>query len=547
MDVRCGRVLIVGDGNFSYSLSLAHRLRHERGNSDDSNTARVAVTATSYDSEASIRQKYRESAGILKQLLALNSPGKSCSSSTTSSSSSSSSNAAASSFATRVLHGVDATRLDEHRGVMEGAPYDDVVFNHPHSGLQEGQDYRRHRSLLAHFFDATVRSGVVAVNGRVHVTLANEQAEAWQIRRQADKTLTRLALTRGDVNATDSDGGSAGGDDGGGGDGGGDGGGSRRGGLVSVRDIEFDFAAFPGFRHTRHQTSKSFPLRQASRTFEFQRVEQDDAAAVAVTAPTLTSSSVAAAATSPLPECHICQERFASRAALQKHMRSLQPSDRVVWCCAICHRVFREERAIQQHYAHVKATLTLAKHASASACRCVKKTCDQVLFAPSKSSSSSSSSSLSSSTSSSSSSSSVAVTSAEAALHPRLHAAAHTIQHTDGIARQSTDNDGDGDGDGDGNGDGNGGGGDGDGGSGSGDGGGGGGDNGGGGAGGFGDIDGCLRCLRCRGCQVCVGAACRGQWLLVQPSNNDDDTADARARGAIATSRQRRMCGEASK
>ena len=202
-ELRSPRILILGDGNFSFSLALARALPPPS----------FEIVATSFDGPVDLLGKYPESPGIVAALRSLG---------------------------VTVLHNVDATALDAR--VVGGAEassvdgcgspptqhhrrqYEHVIFNHPHTGTE---DMRRHRSFLGHFFHAVAHSSaepttatevkdsvgtaavdgaggsgagptasgaadrhrgaksVLAPGGAIHVTLALDQPERWGLQEQA--------------------------------------------------------------------------------------------------------------------------------------------------------------------------------------------------------------------------------------------------------------------------------------------------------------------------------------------------------------------------
>lgn len=169
------RVLVLGDGNLSYSLGLAERLPGAQ------------LLATSFDNPQELHRKYTESHATVTRLEALGAR-------------------------VRVVYGVDALNILEtlrrvqmeegksadsfreppHDSVSncartaDGHPlevFDHVIFNHPHTGWE---DIHRHRALLAHFLESA--KAVLACSttqgtegGQVHVTLAGDQCKRWKL------------------------------------------------------------------------------------------------------------------------------------------------------------------------------------------------------------------------------------------------------------------------------------------------------------------------------------------------------------------------------
>ena len=106
--VRRPRVLLLGEGNFSFAQAYA--VQHPESE----------IFATSFDSEIDVRTKYPEALSCLEAL---------------------------SRHDHASLHyGIDATALS---GTDFGLEFDLILFNHPHSGSEHLQ---RHQSLLSHFF-----------------------------------------------------------------------------------------------------------------------------------------------------------------------------------------------------------------------------------------------------------------------------------------------------------------------------------------------------------------------------------------------------------
>lgn len=128
---------VSGDGNFSFALSAAQRLRKEQ----------VQLTATSFDSKAALLEKYPESASILERL--------------------------ESQKHIAVLHDVDATQIARR---FPAASFGEIWFNFPHLGRE---DMASHRSLLAHYFHSAM--GCVGAGGVICVALSEYQQRNWDM------------------------------------------------------------------------------------------------------------------------------------------------------------------------------------------------------------------------------------------------------------------------------------------------------------------------------------------------------------------------------
>lgn len=160
------RVLLVGEGDFSFALSLARY--YEVG----------AIVATSYDDAEALRQKYPMVEKTLRELLGTEvtpSTGNSEQGENTrpngeeewngfSSDSDDSPTSAAEASKprperVRVLHGINATSLSKsHRKCLDKyAPFTKIVFNFPHTGglsTDINRQVRANQELLVGFFNA---------------------------------------------------------------------------------------------------------------------------------------------------------------------------------------------------------------------------------------------------------------------------------------------------------------------------------------------------------------------------------------------------------
>jgi len=142
-------VLILGDGNFSFSLAYARRFPMHR------------VTATSVDSQRELSAKYKEF-GLIHQKLSK----RGC----------------------RIGFEVDATDINgtlDSKHPPRGGGFDTIIFNFPHLGTE---DLHAHQFLLCHFLNSAKESlNKASVDARVHVALTLDQARNWKLEHQAQR------------------------------------------------------------------------------------------------------------------------------------------------------------------------------------------------------------------------------------------------------------------------------------------------------------------------------------------------------------------------
>lgn len=131
--------LIVGDGNFSFSLALCRR---------GLSTHNVCkVVATSLESLATVLTRTHAEENLRKLRLCKD---------------------------VWVMHEVDGTHLGDHQGLKAlSLLYDAIIFNFPHTGGKN--KIRSNQTLLNSFFVSASSSGLLAVEGEVHVTLCHGQ------------------------------------------------------------------------------------------------------------------------------------------------------------------------------------------------------------------------------------------------------------------------------------------------------------------------------------------------------------------------------------
>ena len=127
--------LILGDGNFSFSLALYRcglRINNE-----------CNVVATSLESLATVLTRTHAEDNLRRLNICEN---------------------------VQVIHEVDGTCLGAHQGLKElSMLYDTVIFNFPHIGGKN--KIQSNQALLKDFFVSVGSSGLLADKGEVHVTL----------------------------------------------------------------------------------------------------------------------------------------------------------------------------------------------------------------------------------------------------------------------------------------------------------------------------------------------------------------------------------------
>ncbi|KAI5209338.1 hypothetical protein E4T38_02421 [Aureobasidium subglaciale] len=139
------RILVIGDGDLSYSRSLV----------DTHGCA--ALLATTYDSAAELAEKYPQAQENKEAIEAEEQ---------------------------RVLHGVDATKLGQREVKKQAGGWERVIFNFPHVGGKStdvNRQVRYNQEMLVSFFGAV--TPLLAPHGTVIVTLfEGEPYTLWNIR-----------------------------------------------------------------------------------------------------------------------------------------------------------------------------------------------------------------------------------------------------------------------------------------------------------------------------------------------------------------------------
>ncbi|XP_074303452.1 uncharacterized protein At4g26485-like [Silene latifolia] len=127
------QILIVGDGDFSFSLSLANSFRSASN-----------ITATSLDSYETLTKKYKNAISNVMALVRLGAS---------------------------VINGVDATKMKLHPHLTLRR-FDRIVYNFPHAGFYGKEDdlhvIEMHKELVRGFFHNA--SGMLLPGGEIHVS-----------------------------------------------------------------------------------------------------------------------------------------------------------------------------------------------------------------------------------------------------------------------------------------------------------------------------------------------------------------------------------------
>ncbi|VVB00146.1 unnamed protein product [Arabis nemorensis] len=145
------QLLLVGEGDFSFSCSLATRF--------GSASNICASSLDSYDDVVKKYEKARSNLHTLKRLGAF------------------------------LLHGVDATKLQRDPD-LNCRRFDRVIFNFPHAGFhgKESDPYliRKHRNLVYGFFHCASR--MLRANGEIHVSHKNKAPfRDWNLKELASR------------------------------------------------------------------------------------------------------------------------------------------------------------------------------------------------------------------------------------------------------------------------------------------------------------------------------------------------------------------------
>jgi len=141
------KILLVGEGNFSFAKALCEKLGNQPG-----------VIATTFDSKEVCAKKYEDAKANKLDIRKMNG---------------------------EILHNVDARNLlGTHDGLFKQA-FDRIIFNFPHLGHGEKdmeKNIRDHQEFFEHFFRSAVECLKPDSRSEIHVSLKEgEPYKSWKI------------------------------------------------------------------------------------------------------------------------------------------------------------------------------------------------------------------------------------------------------------------------------------------------------------------------------------------------------------------------------
>jgi uncharacterized C2H2 Zn-finger protein len=318
-------VLVLGDGDFSYSLDLASHLVNSQAAFEYSRGRSFHLVATGFDSHGALVSKYKNSSLFLTKLEGMHESPLAAAATIT---------ATTKKQMLRVSlhHNVNAITT-ENAGIP---PATHVVFNHPHLGTENAA---LHARFLCHLFHSVKTVWLTGEAGYFHLTLVQGQFERWNCQAAAAKH-----------NMV----------------------------LIDSRPFRAPRVGSPYYQRRRHQTGKSFASRapEGSIAFTFRRETIKlgaDATVPMILACLLDlkvgeDNPVAHAATNNnhAPDvfvCPHCRKSFQEERSRDCHVRAVHEKKRKrdIYSCPLCltttnphtgaqgPRIFPTAQALQDH------------------------------------------------------------------------------------------------------------------------------------------------------------------------------------------------------
>jgi hypothetical protein len=134
-------ILIVGDGNFSFTLAILQIRKYDS-----------QIISTSFDTEQQLVQKYDDFRLIQKKILKYDN--------------------------VQLVHGVNCLELK----TCFDCKFERIIWNHPHLGVE---NFKTHQFLFLHFFKSALQ--VLDTRGRIVLSVVQGQETRWQVVEAAEK------------------------------------------------------------------------------------------------------------------------------------------------------------------------------------------------------------------------------------------------------------------------------------------------------------------------------------------------------------------------
>ena len=184
-------ILIVGDGDFSFTLSFCNKLKFSNSKQfplllylknyyGDIQELNVNIISTSYDNKLELIQKYPNSVSTLKKINLLNNISNK--QSKKEKKLKSELKDVLINLKIMIKHKIDATQISHLSSSISSTSFDLIIFNHPHLGFE---DLKRNSSLLMHVlfeFNKLINN-----DGMIWISLIEGQFNNWNVNQKMKK------------------------------------------------------------------------------------------------------------------------------------------------------------------------------------------------------------------------------------------------------------------------------------------------------------------------------------------------------------------------